>query len=215
MNAARITMGRAKGLKGICVLAVVAAMPAGLQGAERAPEAKVMRDVATHDSIVETGRIAREEAAKQELKQQQEHALKPVPPELRPKPPEKRSLLAVSDVICFNGLATMVPKRSVLHVPKNLTDRIGMQDGARFVDFQEFISKNRAWLTSSAVTRAQAEGNEPMSEGVVKSFAKETRIVVATYYEGPISVLPLKVPPTETAAVVPAGASANSNAAKK
>jgi hypothetical protein len=62
-----------------------------------------------------------------------------------------------------------------------------------------------------------------LAENVTKSFAKETRIVVATYYEGPISVLPLKVPEPETAAATTGAAGAgavpnanvNANAAKK
>jgi len=170
-------------------------MAPGLQAAEQAPAAKVMRDAATHDSIVEAGTKAKEEAAKQAVKdaQQQAMAFKPVPPEQRPKAPEQRSLLAVSDIICYNGIATMVPKRSVLHVPKNLKDRLVMQDGARFVTFQDFIVQNRSWLVSSEVSRIQAEGNKPLAEDVTKSFEKETRVVVATYHEGPISVLPLKV----------------------
>lgn len=223
MNVARIATGRDRhGLKWICLSAIVAALPASLQGAEKAPEVKGMRDAATHELIVENGRVAREEAAKDEIRKQQLDALRPVPPEQRPAPPEKRSLLADSDIICFNGLATMVPKRAMLHVPKNLAGRIGMQDGSRLVTFDEFIAQNRAWLTSSEVTRAQAEGGQPLSESVTKSFAKETRIVVATYYEGPISVLPLKVPAPETAAATPATAGANAaagttntNAAKK
>lgn len=213
-----IATGRAKGLKSLCLLAVVAAMPGLLPAAEKAPVVNGMRDAATHDTIVETGRAAREEAAKNQTKQQQEMALKPVPPEQRPKPPEKRSLLAVSDIICFHGLATLVPKSAVLHVPKGLTDRVGMQDGARFVEYQEFLTKNRGWLTSSEVSRLQAEGNEPLSEAVVKSFAKETRIVIATFNGGPISVLPLKTPPADTAAATtpgaaktPAAAVANAN----
>ncbi|WP_367873910.1 hypothetical protein [Luteolibacter sp. Populi] len=199
MKTTRIEAGRLSAPKWICVLAL-AAMPASRAEPEQAPEATGMRDAATHDTIVEASRVAKVEQARQE-QQEAKLFLKPVPPEKRPKPPEPRSLLAVSDIICFHGLATMVPKRAVLHVPKNLADRIGMQDGAQFVAFDAFLAQNRAWLTNSPVSRVQAEGNEPLSEAVLKSFEKETRLVVATFQEGPISVLPLKVPPTPTADV--------------
>ena len=31
---------------------------------------------------------------------------------------------ADSDILCFNGMATLVPKRAVLHIPKNFADRL-------------------------------------------------------------------------------------------
>jgi hypothetical protein len=34
-----------------------------------------------------------------------------------------------------------------------------------------------------------------MPEATLKSFAKEKRLVIATYQDGPISIMPLKVPP--------------------
>ena len=198
----------------ISALLGLAALPAA--AAERAPTPKSpVRDAATHEQIVESGRQAAAKAAEEK----KEPLFKPASDaqmkreaKLREEP---RSLLAVSDIICYNGLATMVPKRSVLHVPKNLADRIGLKEGVRFVTFQEFMAGNRAWLTNSAVNRSQAEGNEPLSEATLKSFAKETRIVVATYYEGPISVLPLKVPATTTpaAAGAPAATAAGTPAA--
>ena len=225
MNAALTTTGRAiGGLRGaICLLAAFVALPTSLPAAEKAPVVKGMRDAATHDTIVETDRVAREEAAREQVKQQQQQALKPVPPEQRPPPPEKKSILASSDILAYRGEATLVPKRAVLHKPKGMEDKIGMQDGARFVDFQEFLTQNRSWLTTADVNRPQAEGNEPLSEALLKSFAKETRVVIATYNGGPISVLPLKVPPpTETvdgkpatgkpAAPVAANAAPNTNA---
>ncbi len=220
MNAALLTTGRVHGLKSLCLLAALAALPAVAPAAEKAPVVNGMRDAATHDSIVDAARAAREQAARDQTKEQQEMALKVVPPEQRPKPVERPTLLEMSDIICYKGLATLVPKQAVLHVPKELADHLGMQDGARFVQFQDFITKNRAWLAFTEVSRRQAEGNEPLSEALLKSFAKETRIVVATFDGGPISVLPLKVPPPETAAAgaAPAGAkatTANTPAAKK
>jgi hypothetical protein len=74
-----------------------------------------------------------------------------------------------------------------------------MKEGAQFATFMDFLVDNRAWIVTTPVTRRQAEGKEPLSEAVIKSFAKETRIVIATLENGPISVLPPKVVETPTA----------------
>lgn len=145
-----------------------------------------MRDVVTHDDIVETARKAKEEAP---------------PPAFKPATGEDPSvanklgdLISRSDIICYRGQATLVPKRAVLHVPKAMADRLGMKEDARIGSWTEFLNANRAWIRTVPVTRIQAEGNHPMSEETIKSFEKEQRLVIATYQEGPISVLPLKVP---------------------
>jgi hypothetical protein len=162
--------------------------------------------VVTHDDIVETARKAKEEAP---------------PPVFKPATGEDPSvanklgdLISRSDIICYRGQATLVPKRAVLHVPKAMSDRMGMKEGARIGSWTEFLNANRAWIRTVAVSRIQAEGNDPMSEETIKSFDKEQRLVIATYQEGPISVLPLKVPDpapepgAPASPVAPAGPSA-------
>ena len=167
----------------ILALTLLAAASAG---AQNAPARLKMRDAATHDQIVE---IARKAAA-----EKTEPVFQPVEgkdPSIANRPGD---LISRSDILCYGGVATLVPKRAILHIQKNMAGRIGMQDGAKIVNWREFHASNRAWITTANVSRTQAEGNEPMSEATVKSFAKESRIVVAVYHEGPISVLPLKVP---------------------
>jgi hypothetical protein len=161
------------------------------------PPARVkMRDVITHDEIVESAKKAREEMPA---------------PVFTPATGEDPSvanklgdLISRSDVLCYRGQATLVPKRAVLHIPKSMADRIGMVDGARLGSWTEFLNANRAWIRTVPVTRIQAEGNDPMPEATLKSFQKEQRLVVATYQDGPISVLPLKVPEPEPVAGTPA-----------
>jgi len=145
-----------------------------------------MREAVTHDEIVETARKAREEAPPSIFK-----------PATGADPSvvnKLGDLISRSDIICYRGQATLVPKRAVLHVPKAISDRLGMQEGARIGSWTDFLNANRAWIRTVPVTRIQAEGNNPMSEETIKSFAKEQRLVIAVYQEGPISVLPLKVP---------------------
>jgi len=156
-----------------------------------APKA-VMRDVATHEDIVAAGRKAAEE--------NKTPAFIPIQrkdPSVANKPGD---LISRSDILCFGGIATLVPKRAVIHIPKGVASRIGMQDGVKIVTWPDFLAANRAWITTLNVSRLQAEGNEPLSEATLKSFVKESRLVVATYEGGTISVLPLKVPETPTVA---------------
>lgn len=98
-------------------------------------------------------------------------------------------LFSRSDIFCFNGFASLVPKQAVLHVPDNYASRIGIQDGVKFQTWAEFYAANRGWIVTQEVTRAQAEGREPLSDDVKKALSKCPSVVVATYQTGPISVL--------------------------
>jgi hypothetical protein len=158
-----------------------------------APARPPMRDVVTHDDIVEASRQSKE---------------KNPPPVFKPLEGEDPSvvnrpkdLLARSDIFSYLGQATLVPKKSVLHFPKELESRGGLKEESKFVPWIDFYAANRAWIRTVPVSRAQAEGREPMDEATVKSFAKEKRLVVATYQEGPISVNRYEDPAAKTAAV--------------
>lgn len=107
------------------------------------------------------------------------------------------NLLEDSDILCFNGLATLVPKRAILASPTSHKEKLAMQPGARLVPFGEFYAANRAWITTVEVSRVQAEGNKPIAEQTVETISKSKNLVVATYQGGPISVLPLKEPAAE------------------
>ncbi|WP_193214653.1 hypothetical protein [Luteolibacter marinus] len=169
--------------------------------AGEAPRKVQMRDVPTHEQVVEAARKALEDAP---------------PPVFKPAAGDDPSvtnvpsnLISRSDIICYRGFATIVPKRAIIHVPKVLSDRLAIQDGSRLINWTEFLNANRAWIRTVQVSRVQAEGNKALDESTLKSFEKETRLVVATFQEGPISVLPLKVPEEADAATVSAGKPAN------
>lgn len=103
-------------------------------------------------------------------------------------------LIARSDVLCFNGFATLVPKRAVLHIPDYYRSRIGIQEGARIVPWREFMIRNRGWVSTHEVDRPTAEGRTPFDEDTTERFSKSSRLIVATLRGGPISVLPPKEP---------------------
>jgi hypothetical protein len=168
------------------ILAVTLVLPA-VAAETPPPPTPVMRDVATHDQIVEAARKAREENPMPVFK-----PAEGADPTVITRP---QSLIARSDILSFQGRSTLVPKRALIHVPKGMADRLGMKDGHQIGSWLDFLNANRGWIRTVPVTRVQAEGREPLSEDTIKSFEKEKRLVVATYQDGPISVMPLKVPP--------------------
>ena len=111
------------------------------------------------------------------------------------KPYEPENLLTRSEVLRRGDLATLVPKRAIIHLPDAQKSALGLLgQSVKLVPWADFYRVNRQWIATVEVTRHQAEGLEPLSEDVIKGFERETRVVVATYLSGPISVLPY-VPP--------------------
>jgi hypothetical protein len=145
-----------------------------------------MRDAATHEELTLALRKADQNDPMKEFKKHEGEDPSVVN---RPK-----DLLSTSDIISFNGMATLVPKRAILQTPKNLTDRIKLQPGVKIVSWLDFYTANRGWITTIEVSRVQAEGNKPLEEETKEHMSKSTNLVVATYQGGPISVLPLKQP---------------------
>jgi hypothetical protein len=146
----------------------------------------VMRDAATQEQLVA---ILRNEKLNDPMKKMEPAA--GGDPSVVNRP---RDLLSESDILCFDGIATLVPKRAILLSPQNLADRVGFKPGSKILSWVDFYAKNRGWITTVEVSRTQAEGNLALPEETQKQMAKCGNLVVATYQGGPISVLPPKVP---------------------
>ena len=147
-----------------------------------------MRDAATHDQLVAKMRSVQE---KDPMKN-----LQPVntPDPTKANPPTH--LLSDSDILCFDGRATLVPKHAIINRPINLENRLKYQEGAKILSWLDFYSLNRGWITTMEVTRNQAEGNQPLAKETAEQVRKSLNLVVATYQGGPISVLPPKEAPS-------------------
>ncbi len=168
-----------------------------------------MRDVVTHDELAlkyrkaaqvdPMGKLIAAQTAAQASAKAADPGKKAVPakPTAPEKPAPPPSLLAQSDIICYNGAATLVPKRAIIQIPKNLTSRLTYEPGAKLMNWSDFYAMNRAWITMVEVSEDQAEGNSPLAEDTQKQIVKSGKLIIATYQGGPISVLPLKVPPEE------------------
>lgn len=160
------------------------------------PEPKpVMRDAATQEQLVT---ILRQDRLNDPMK-------KMVPTEgedpsvvNRPK-----DLLSESDILCFGGIATLVPKRAILLSPQNYAERMGFKPGAQIVSWLDFYARNRGWITTVEVSRIEAEGNTGLPDDTQRQMSKSGNLIVATYKGGPISVLPLKTPEPKPAPTKP------------
>ncbi len=160
-------------------LAAMAAPP------QTAP-ANQMREAATHEQV----------SLKYQQAQQQD-PMRKLPPAKGVDPStvnQPLDLISQSDIISFNGMTTLVPKRAVLHIPKGMTDRLKFQPGTRIVGWADFYALNRGWITTVEVSRVQAEGNAALAEEISSRITKSSNLIVATNLGGPISVLPPKAP---------------------
>ena len=112
------------------------------------------------------------------------------------------NLLERSEFLCYRGLATLIPKGSMLNVPANYADRTQMVKGAKIVRWAEFLRSNHGWVSTFEVSRQQAEADVPLTEEALEAIRKNPRVIVATLSSGPITVL-RKTPETtvQTAAV--------------
>jgi hypothetical protein len=145
-----------------------------------------MHDAATHEQLVMTYRKAAQEDPMRLTMQ----PAKGVDPSTANQP---KDILSESDIICFNGTATLVPKRAILNLPAAMQGRLKFLPGSKLMTWTDFYTLNRGWISTVEVSRVQAEGNEALKEEISTRIGKSSNLVVATYKGGPISVLPLKV----------------------
>jgi hypothetical protein len=131
--------------------------------------------------------------------------LEKIPGEDPTKVNQPVNLLEQSDIVCFGGVATLVPKRAILTIPAKYKECLKLKPGSKIVGWSEFFAVNRGWITTVEVSRVQAEGNQPLAKETAERISKSGNLVVATFLGGPISVLPLKQPEakTETVKVTP------------
>ncbi len=114
----------------------------------------------------------------------------------RPKPvPAKPSGFDVRELSMYLGAGevfTILPKGCVIHCPDRLTDRVLAGPAGKAVPWREFLSANRAWISTREVTTAQARGEEALSEEDRAAFAARGMIVIATLRGNPVTVLPFR-----------------------
>jgi hypothetical protein len=105
-----------------------------------------------------------------------------------------KDIISQSDMISFEGMTTLVPKMAIMQIPKAYADRIKYVSGNQIISWADFFALNRGWITNMEISRAQAEGNEPLPEATMKVLSQSGNLIVATFMGGPISKLPSKSP---------------------
>ncbi|KAB2638025.1 MAG: hypothetical protein DVB25_08760 [Verrucomicrobia bacterium] len=151
-------------------------------------EQPVMRDAVTEEQLVLAQRMARQLDPMKQLPVTQA-----VDPATLNHP---QDLLSQSDLLCFDGIATLVPKHAILHIPEAYAQRLKITPAAHIVGWADFFAANRGWITTVEISRVQAEGKELIAEDSRKLLAKSHNLVVATYQGGPISLLAPQAPPS-------------------
>lgn len=171
---------------------LIAAASTGLAlGDEVKPKKLQMRDPVTHESLARAIQAENNRDPMVEIK-----------PSDAPDPSKNSvptSILERSDILSFNGLTTLIPKRAILTLPESLKARVGTHgQGHRLVNWSEFLVANRGWITTLEVSRAQVEGNAALPIEAGERINKSSSLIVATFQGGPISVLPEKKPEPES-----------------
>lgn len=166
---------------------VALAFPAAARADKPAVKSSQIRDAVTSEAL----------AKKRQASSQNDPFRKVGPPagnqEADPaKALAGRDLIKDSTILCYRGYLTLVPKQSVLHIPEGLKDRIGEKKGVEIKGWKEFYRTNRGWIRTVEVTRDQVLGYKPLPETTLNAIANSTSLVVATFKDGPVSVLPLK-----------------------
>jgi len=105
------------------------------------------------------------------------------------------SITDTSQLLAANGQWAIVPKGAVIFVPPSQQAHVVTTPTGTLVPWQEFFAANHQWLTNQEVSVAQASGQEPLKEEVVKFWSKQNRVVVATHEGGAISFKPAPTPP--------------------
>jgi hypothetical protein len=151
-----------------------------------------MRDTLTDEQL----------AQKRGLSEQQDPMKKlPIATGEDPSKDLPKDLISQSDLLCFGGIATLVPKHAILQIPKNYEDRVKYITGTQIKGWSDFYAINRGWITTVEVTLDQAGGKVPIPEATGKQLAKSGNLVVAVFNGGPVSMLPAKVPAEKTETV--------------
>ena len=147
----------------------------------------VMRDAATHEELVARKKAEGDPALPEGMK-----PCKGADPSKTGRPGD---LIERSDLLCHDGVATLVPKRALLAVPERFRARMAMREGSRVVTWEQFLAIHSGWITTVEVTLDEAAGRSLLPDQTARRVAESGDVVVATFLGGPISVLEYRPAP--------------------
>jgi hypothetical protein len=133
-------------------------------------------------------RITPQELAKLQQTSPMRQLEKPAANEAAVARPDNQSIIKQSMILHDGKNWTLVPKGAVIFLPAALKAKVDAKPVGTLLPFTEFLTANRAWITTNEVTFDQAAGTQPLPSERVAFWAKQDKIVIAVHQSGPISV---------------------------
>ena len=118
--------------------------------------------------------------------------MKPAGHEAKVARPDTQSIIRDCSVRHDGQKWTSVPNGAVVHLPAALKARVNARPVGTLLAWNDFLTKNLGWITTTEVTFDQAAGNEALPAERAAFLAKQDKVVVAVHQSGPISVLVAK-----------------------
>ena len=112
--------------------------------------------------------------------------------------PDAQSIIKQSVVLNDGKSWTLIPKGAVIFLPQAMESRVNAKPVGTLLPWNDFLTRNRAWITTNDVSFDQAAGKEALPPERVAYWATQKKIVIATHRQGPISVRLAPVTPTTT-----------------
>jgi len=102
--------------------------------------------------------------------------------------PNEQSIIKQSAILHDGVNWTLVPKGAVIFLPTALQSRVDVKPVGTLLSWNDFLAKNRSWVTTNEVSFDQAAGVVPLAAERVAFWARQDKVVIATHQMGPISV---------------------------
>ena len=99
-----------------------------------------------------------------------------------------QSVIARSEILHDGQHWTLIPKGAVLFVPANRIQNVGARPAGNFLQWNDFLARNPAWISTHETTFGQASGDDPIPAEKTDFWKTQDRVIVAVHQGGPISV---------------------------
>lgn len=113
--------------------------------------------------------------------------------------PDAPSIIKQSVVLNDGKNWTLIPKGAVIFLPQGMESRVNASPVGTLLPWNDFLTQNRAWITTNDVSFDQAAGTKALAPERVAYWATQKKIVIATHRQGPISLR--LAPETRTIAI--------------
>ncbi len=102
--------------------------------------------------------------------------------------PAEQSIIKDSCILHDGTYWTLVPKGAVIFLPEAMKKRVDTKPVGTLLNWMDFLTRNRSWITTTDVSFEQAAGADSLPAERVTFWTKQDKVVVATHQSGPISV---------------------------